>query len=595
MATAAETFAQAARCHAEGNISLAEQHAWSVLRTDPAHADALYMLGVIAWQKGTRSAAINFLQRSVDSNGTNAAAWKNLADMQVAMGDYKAGVVHYEQALRLRPNFVVAHDLLGIALQHLGEWDRAVHCHRQAINLVPSLAPAHNNLGNALKGQGKWAEALEAFEQAHRLEPDRPEFAFNLGVTLHEQGNLDRAVGFYREALRLRPAYPDASNNLATAYKELGLLDDAITQFQETLKLQPDHALAYYNLGKFAAEGRYQFAPEELERVKGFMASERCTPPERSLYCFALATVLDKQGSYGEAFGYYRQANDLKKRILQEQNIVFDPSRHQALIDRIIAVHDDAYFKAVKGWGVGSDMPVFIVGMPRSGSTLVEQILASHPHVFGAGEIGDVPRFIIRLATHAGPSLYETPVLIDKAVAQARAADFLERLARLGEGAARVTIKTLDNFLHLGLIATLLPTARIIHCRRDPLDVCLSCYFQNFQSDFAWSLEDIGTYYRAYERLMDYWSEALPVHIHEVRYEELIHNQEAISRELLGYCGLDWDDRCLSFFKTRRVVQTASAVQVRKPVSAKAIGRWRHYRAHLGPLLQALGGSIDAD
>jgi tetratricopeptide (TPR) repeat protein len=593
--SAAETFAQAARYHAEGNMPLAEQHAWAVLQTEPGHADALHMLGLIAWRKGDRGAAINFLQRSLDSNGANAATWKNLADMQVASGNYQVGVAGYEQALRLRPDFVVAHDLLGIALQHCGQWERAVRSHRQAIALYPSLAPAYNNLGNALKGYGKWAEALEAFEQAHRLEPDRPEFAFNLGVTLHERGNLERAVGLYREALRLRPGYPDASNNLATAYKELGLLDDAISQFQETLKLQPNHALAYYNLGKFAAEGRYQFTPEELERIKGFMASGHCSPPERSLYCFALGTVLDKQGSYSEAFAYFRQANDLKKGILREQGVAFDARRHESLIDRIIAVHDGPYFEAVKSWGVDTNMPVFIVGMPRSGSTLVEQILASHPQVFGAGEIGEVPRYIIQLAIDAGPSLYATPVVTDKAAAQARAADFLERLAKLGKGAARVTIKTLDNFLHLGLIATLLPGARIIHCRRDPFDVCLSCYFQNFHSDFAWSLEDIGAYYRAYERLMDYWSRALPVPIHEVCYEELIANQEGISRQLLDCCGLDWDDRCLSFFKTRRVVQTASAVQVRKPVSAKAIGRWRHYREHLGPLFQALGRSVDAD
>jgi tetratricopeptide (TPR) repeat protein len=533
----------------------------------------------------------------VACGGTNASAWKSLADMHVAVGNLRAGVANYEEAIRLRPDFAIAHDLLGITWQHLGEWGRAVLCHRQAIRLSPSLAPAHNNLGNALKGQGKWAEALEAFEQAHRLEPARPQFAFNLGVTLHEQGDLDRAALYYREALRLQPEYADASSNLATVFKEQGLFDEAIAQFQETLKLQPDHALAYYNLGKFAAEGRYSFAPEELDRIKAFLASGRCSAPEGSLCCFAVAMVLDKQGSYDEAFSYYQQANDLKKRLLEEQNIVFDAHRHEALIDRIIATYDRTYFDRVKGWGVAVDLPVFIVGMPRSGSTLVEQILASHPRVFGAGEIGEVPRFISQLAAQISSLSTEgkEAPLDDQNAARDQAADYVQRIAALGKGAARVTIKTLDNFLHLGLIATLLPRARIIHCRRDPLDICLSCYFQSFQSDFAWSLEDIGAYYRAYERLMAHWASVLPVAIYDLGYEDLIHDQETVTRKLLAYCGLDWDERCLDFFKTRRAVQTASAVQVRKPISAKAIGRWRHYRSHLGPLLRALGRSIETE
>ncbi len=176
------------------------------------------------------------------------------------------------------------------------------------------------------------------------------------------------------------------------------------------------------------------------------------------------------------------------------------------------------------------------------------------------------------------------------------AANYIRYLTRLGQGAGRVTAKTLENVLHLGVIATLFPRARIIHCRRDPLDICVSCYFQNFREiEFAWSLEDIGAYYRSYEKVMAHWAGVLPLPIHEVVYEDLIHNQETVTRDLLAFCELDWDDHCLDFFKTRRVVRTASSVQVRKPVSAKAIGRWKHYRAHLGPLFKALGRSVPND
>ncbi|HWY85705.1 MAG TPA: sulfotransferase [Gemmataceae bacterium] len=528
---------------------------------------------------------------SVAETFAQADTWKNLGDMQVAAGNLHAGVANYEQALRLRPDFIVAWNHLGVALQNLGEWEKAADCYRRAIALMPSFAPAYNNLGNVLKAQKKWTEALEAFERALGLEPDRAEFAYNLGVALHEQGEIDRAVGYYREALRLKPAYPDASNNLASAYKELGLLDEAVAQFRETLKLQPNHALAYYNLGKFASEGRCQFAADDVGRVKAFMASGRCTASELSLCLFALAMVLDAHGSYDQAFGHYQQANLLKKRLREERHASFDARGHEALIDRVMAVHDSRYFERVRGWGTDTELPVFIVGMPRSGSTLVEQILASHPQVFGAGEIGEVPWFISRFVEQANPNLYATSLLTDRRAARALAADYGTRIANRGPGAARVTIKALDNFVHLGVIATLFPRARIIHCRRDPLDICLSCYFQNFQSDFACSLEDSGAYYRSYEKLMSHWSRVLPLAIHEAVYEDLIHDQEAVTRKMLAYCGLEWDERCLTFFNTRRAVQTASAVQVRKPISAKGIGRWRNYRSHLGPLLRALGRS----
>ena len=596
MASIAETFALAARAYAAGNLPLAEQQARSVLMYVPTRVDAAAYArrDCLATRPGGSSPRAPAKIAGVRW-GQRGHLEELVGTCTSAHDDLPAAVANYEQALRLRPDFVVAYNHLGIALQGLGAWTRAADCYRHAIGLMPSFAPAYNNLGNTLKAQKKWTEALEAFEQALGLEPGRPEFAYNLGVALHEQGDVDRAVGYYREALRLKPDYPDASNNLASALKELGLLDEAVTQFRETLKLHPHHALAYYNLGKFASEGRYHFAADELDRVKSFMASERCSPSERSLCHFALAMVLDRQGSFDEAFAHYQEANFLKKELLRQSNISFDARGHDAMIDRVIATYDQTYFERVRDWGVATDLPVFIVGMPRSGSTLVEQILASHARVFGAGEIGEVPWFVARYVEESNPNLYATPVLADRDAARNLAADYGARIARRGRGAARVTIKALDNYLHLGVIATLFPGARIIHCRRDPVDVCLSCYFQNFQRDYAWSLEDIGAYYRSYERLMAHWSRVLPLEIHEAGYEDLVHDQEGATRKMLAYCGLDWDERCLTFYNTRRAAQTASAVQVRKPISGQALGRWRHYRSHLGPLFQALGRSADRE
>jgi tetratricopeptide (TPR) repeat protein len=591
MASVAAAFELATRSHAEGKLALAEQFALSVLTEEPAHAEALHLLGIIALQKGNASLAVDYLNRSLLCDGHNAVVWKNMGDVYLAAGDLVSGVASYERALRLEPHFADAHDHLGIALQHLGYLERAVASHQEAVRLAPDLARAHNNLANALRSQGKSAEVAAAFEQAHRLAPECPEFVYNLGTALHEEGELERAVDCYRLALRMRPGHADASNNLATALKEQGNLDEAIAQFRQTLCLKPDHASALYNLSELAAVGHYQFAPEELERVKALAQSPRVSALERSLCGFAVASVLDKQKAYDEAFAYYRMANDLRRP--QDHGVAFDAARHEAFVDGIIATYDEAYFERVRDWGVDTDLPVFIIGMPRSGSTLVEQILASHPSVFGAGELGQMPQLLAKLAADS-QYLNGTPLLPDPRAARDMAAAYLKCLQSVGKGAPRVTIKTLENYLHLGAIATLFPRARIIHCRRDPLDICVSCYCQNFNHlDFTWSLDDIGAYYRAYEKLMAHWDRVLPVRIHEVYYEELIHNQEAVSRDLVSFCDLDWDERCLSFFKTRRVVRTASTVQVRKPISTKSIGRWKHYRSHLGPLLAALGRGFE--
>ncbi len=402
--------------------------------------------------------------------------------------------------------------------------------------------------------------------------------------------DLDQAVVCYRKALSLKPNYPDASNNLARALKEQGLLDDAIAQFQQTLAMQPHHAFATYNLSELAAVGKYIFPPEQVDGIKAYLSSGNCPPGDRDLFCFTLAALFDQQGSFDEAFRYVQEANELRRRHFEESSRAFDGKKHVALVAKVIAGYDQAYFKRVPGWGTDTELPVFIIGMPRSGSTLVEQILASHPLVFGAGEFGEIPRFAVRLAMTAQTELYDNPVLRDERAARELAASYLKQISKSSKNAARVTNKTLDNFLHLGIIATVFPRARIIHCRRDPVDVCLSCYMHNFKDlNFTCSLENIGTWYCCYEHLMAHWSGVLPLSIHEVKYEQLVQNQQEVTQKLLAFCGLDWDERCLAFHKTRRAVRTSSAVQVRKPVYRQAMGRWQHYRGHLGPLFDALG------
>ncbi len=515
MGTLAELMASAVQFHIAGDLPQAENHLWIVLSRKPNHAEALRLLGVIARQKGESSQAIDYFYRSLIVERSSALTWKNLGDTHFAAGNYREAAAAFEQSLLFQPDFADVYNPLGVALLHLGEETKAI----------------------------------SVFEEGLRIRPESPDIANNLGIIFHEKKEMERAAGYFRLALRYQPDFPDASNNLAVVLKEQGQLEESRAQFLETLKLRPAHAQAHYQLSELAAEGRHHFSPEDVKRIKDYLASDGLSPKERSLFCFTLGAVCNKQGFYDEAFEYFQEANDIRHTMLKEQRKNFHPQKHQVLIDHLIANENPAYFERVRGWGLDTELPIFIVGMPRSGSTLVEQILASHPQVFGAGELGEVPRIVTRLATEAKSKF----LLPTQEATQQCATKLLRQFTKLANGAARLTAKTLDNYLHLGVITTLFPRARIIHCKREPLDVCLSCYFQNFQEiAFSFSLETIGAFYCMYDQLMSHWAQVLPIPIHEVGYEELVQNQEAVSRRLLAYCGLPWDDRCLDFHSNRR-------------------------------------------
>src|SRR5208283_4743952 len=280
-----------------------------------------------------------------------------------------------------------------------------------------------------------------------------------------------------------------------------------------------------------------------------------------------LARRAEQAGRHDEAFAHYRQGNDSARQMFAQVGQAFDPHEHCRQVDRLLAAFDRPYFERAGALGSASELPVFIVGMPRSGTTLVEQILASHPQVFGAGELPDIQKLEAALPGILGEPYPACMERLDRATVQALAGGHLQRLAERGGAARRITDKQPSNHLHLGLIRTLFPRARVIHCRREPLDTCLSCYFHHFEAmPFTTSLEWLGVCYRQYQRLMAHWRDVLPGGFLEIRYEDLVADQEAVTRQLVAFCGLEWDERCLAFHENPRAVQTASAVQVRQPI-----------------------------
>jgi tetratricopeptide (TPR) repeat protein len=309
------------------------------------------------------------------------------------------------------------------------------------------------------------------------------------------------------------------------------------------------------------------------------------TQRERQQIHSVLGKLYDKSGAFDKAFENYRKSNALKQGL-------FDLQNHIRFIDKLISVHSKEFMASASRADTSTDLPVFIVGMPRSGTSLVEQILASHPAVFGAGELDDIRQISVALPSLLGvsspyPECLErnNPHSLNKMVDR-----YVDRLREFSNNAAHITDKMPLNYLYLGLIDLLFPSARVIHIVRNPLDTCLSCYFQEFTTtnSYAYDLESLGAYYKQYERIMEHWKNVLKIRMLEVKYEELVDDQENISRQIIDFCGLDWDDRVLRFYETKRSVATPSFDQVRQPMYRNSIERWKNYERHLGPLIATI-------
>jgi tetratricopeptide (TPR) repeat protein len=562
------------------------------LQLDPNDARIHYNLGTALLKKGRFEEAIASFQRAVQANPAYAGAHNNLGEALRCQGRVEEAIVSLTEAVRLKPNFPEAHNNLGNALFDLGRVEEAKGAYQQALHLRPDYAEAHNNLGIALRVRGSPDEALAEFQHALRLKPDYAEAHNNLGLALLDQGRFDDAKACYQEALRLKPDFAEALTSLGALYKVQGKADEALRQFRQALQCKPDFPLTLYNLSEMASQRRYQFSPEEVESMQRLVQSDQLGDKDACRIHYALGAISDKAGEYDQAFEHYQQANQRQRAWLSRAGLIFTSELRRTAFDHGIAFFTPSHFQRTAAFGVESDLPVFIVGMPRSGTTLIAQILSSHPRVRAAGELKDMGCIAETL-----PGVLQRPepyphclAYLNQESARFVAHRHLERLRQLGGTRERVIDKMPFNFQFLGLIATLFPKSKIIHCRRDPLDTGLSCYFQNFQEiTFATSLAEIGDYYRDYERLMNHWRKVLPLRMLEVNYESLVGDVEAVSREMISFLGLEWSERCLEFTENSRPVRTASVLQVRQPIYRSSIGRWKRYAKHLRPLMDSLG------
>jgi Tfp pilus assembly protein PilF len=557
MPSTAELFTQGQQQLQSGNPKQAETIYRQILRAEPANVRALYLLGAACQLLGKTSEAL----------------------------------ARYQEVLRLEPRHPQVHYNLGLILLQQGKFAEAAEHARQALAHQPNYADAYNILGQVAHEQANRTEARAAFEKAVQLEPRNADAHNNLGNVFRHESRFAEAAACFRQALQLRPNFIEAHNNLGAALVELGQPKEALPHYLEAIRLKPDYGQAYYNLNSLVRRRLYEFTPGDIERMKATLAAGKLSADDTSLLAFTLAEWLDQQNVVDEAFHYYRIGNDWRRRYFAQRGGVFSPNSHRRYIQRLIDTFDRAYFERVQGMGLDTEVPVFVLGVPRSGTSLVEQILATHPQVFGSGELMDIPQLTEKLPSmlKTSATFPECMASIDRDTIRTAAEQYLQGQIGRGGVALRITDKMPENYFYLGVIRTLFPKARIIHCRRDALDVCVSCYLQNFVSvRFATDMEDIAVYYRQYERLMAHWNTVLPEALYEVPYEELVRHQEAVSRELVEFLGLPWDERCLAFHDNPRKVQTASKDQVRRPMYRSSVGRWKRYADHLQPLIDRL-------
>jgi tetratricopeptide (TPR) repeat protein len=462
------------------------------------------------------------------------------------------------------------------------------------LHLEPESAVRHANLGNILADLKRHDEAEACYRRAIELDPNFGLAHYALATRLRLAGHMEAAVESYRKAVSLTPTQPLMWNDLGRTLRALGRFEEATAAFREALAADPDFSDAYRNL----ATCQQLVADERtIARLAALAARHDLSIDERVAAGFALGKVLDDAGRFDEAFTAYERTNRLYGSSRSAVGECFDASRLHSEVDEAIDRFTPAFFASVADWGSPSELPVFILGMPRSGTSLVEQIAASHSQVFGGGELRDVGDLAATLEPVFDRIWIGRNAQPRSCTGEARHAvrrlayKHIERLRGLSRHALRVIDKMPDNVFKLHAIATLFPGARVIFCRRDPRDVCLSCYFQKFaagQLVFSYDLVDCATRYLETHRLAEHWRQVMPLRMLDVQYETLVADLENESRRIVAFLGLEWEPACLDFHRTNRTVATASAWQVRQPLFGRAVGRWRNYEHHLAPLLDTL-------
>jgi tetratricopeptide (TPR) repeat protein len=568
-----------------GDLDGAVAHFRQATAIDPRLGEAHSNLGQLLLERRQPHEALAYLRTAVRLRPNLAEARNNLGNALRETGCLAEARQSYAESLRLNPNLAMTYNNMGQALQEENALDDAFAWYNRALELEPGAARFHSNLASLLAELEKYDEALALYRRALELDPTYAEAYCGLGGVRHEQGQFEEAQAHYREALRHKADLPAAHCALGIVREELGDFTDAERCWRTALGLDPRLAGAFAALATML---RARLPEEDLTAMRQLLADPDLHQGRRCALHFGLSQVFDAQGAYDMAGESLREANALALEGNRKRGLEYDPSAHERFVSGMIAVCTPALFERVRGFGLETERPIFIVGLPRSGTTLTEQILAAHSQVFGAGELRFGRDDFEALAAEDDSRL-DGLARLDAVTTRRIAHDHLTRLHQLNADRPCVADKMPDNYLYLGLLAILFPKAKFIHCRRDLRDIAVSCWMTNF-SHIRWANDPdhIASRFAEYHRLMEHWRAVLPVPVLEVDYEETVADLEGVARRLLAWCGLDWEPACLAFHEGRRPVRTASVTQVRQPIYSRSVARWKNYEPTLGPLFAKL-------
>ena len=543
----------AAQLEVAGRIQEAEGVYQQILNIKPDFAPAWHSLGMLAFSVGKHELALQLVQKAVELDKKSFLFQRNLGEMSRRFGKLPEAITAGETAAQLAPLDVDAHFNLGLAYTDAKEYAKAISSYKKALKLNPKHGLSWNNLGSALEQGGNKDDALEAYIKAVELNPHHSEAQNNLGAIFSEQGFLDKARAGFEAAIDAKKDFVEAHYNLSQI---------------KTYTLDDPHLAILENANQI----QHQF--NDHVRIR---------------YNFALGKALDDIGQYDRAFAAYSLGNKLQHALLPMDEVKADQ-----LIEEIFRVFTPEFFEERKGWSKNTSSPIFIVGMPRSGTTLLEQILASHPSVHGAGELSDFNDVVSELVTENGVHSFASRAIgIDQKILKKIGDEYVKRVWKLSPGSTYITDKMPANFFYIGLIYLAFPNAKIINAMRDPMDSCFSCYSRLFNDsmDFAYDLGTLGRYFVRYMRLMKHWEAVLPAgSILNLPYEDLIADTEGQAKRIIEYIGLPWNEDCLKFYENSRLVKTASIAQVRKPIYKTSVARWKHFARHLLPLYEIVKG-----
>jgi len=672
-----EEMRRATYFHKNGQLDQAEEIYKNVLISEPQQSDAQYLLGIISLNKGNYEVAIKLIDKAIIIDPTKAHYYNDCAQAYTALNNTENAIDYYKKAIALNKDNIEAYNNIGNIFREIGEHGQAIIHLKKAIDLDstfteghynlaltygknkdyknatfyynktieidPNFFAAYNNLGVIYKNNLDIKTAFQYFKKAISINPKYLDAYLNIGYIYLQSGNTDEAFRNFKIILNIDPSHIKAYMGIAIGMRRLNKQDEAISQLKKALGIKPDDPYLLDAIGQTLTElGKKEKAIEYFENtikikpssyktihslalinpeskylttIKKSLKDNNINDNDKAHLHFSYGIISDKLKDFDSAFTEYKKAN-----LIKRNKIPYKAENDSTYVNKLITTYTKEYVNKIKKYGMSSDLPIFIVGMPRSGTSLAEQILSSHNSVYGAGELNLIEKNIEdEILKKFNENNYDTKSIINLSETTIKfiLEDYLNELRKFSKTASRITDKLPYNYLKIGLIKSLLPNSRIIYCKRNALDTCLSIFFSNFPSTtndipssiplhdvliedeinnthshhinaFSYDLLDIGKKYLEHEKIMTHWKNIFSNDIYELNYEELILDQEKISRELINYIGLEWDPECLNFYKNKREVKTSSYLQVRKPIYNSSVERWKKYRKFLKPLILLL-------